>query len=108
MHHIMKKDGYIKDCNKMMDYIENERKYFVNHDDDDEDAPWIIKLSRATDKFVKIIILQLQVYNEYWKNFWSLQNLLHKLCIKVDERTNSQYTTWLKREESCYEHRVAL
>lgn len=39
MHHIMKKDGYIKDCNKMMHYIENERKYFVNHDDDDEDAP---------------------------------------------------------------------
>jgi hypothetical protein len=94
-----------------MDYIENEWDYFVNREysDDDEDAPWIIKLSRATEyEFVKIITLQLQVYNEYWKNFWSLQNLLHELCIKVDERTNFQYTTWLKREESCYEHRVAL
>jgi hypothetical protein len=54
-----------------MDYIETEEQYFADqgYSDDDEDAPSIMKLSRASDEFDKIIMPQFQVYNEYWKNF---------------------------------------
>lgn len=64
-------------------------------------------MSRATDEIVKIITLQFQIYNEYWNNFWSSQNLLHKLYIKGEKGTNAQYPIWFKREESSCQHRVA-
>ena len=98
------KETFIKSSEKEV----TENELYIQHREFphlNKKLPSISYLTRATDHFVEIVTLQLQVFQKHYKNLWHQRKLLASLMEIAETYTNSKFPTWFDKSNNCYIHR---
>ncbi|XP_063972848.1 uncharacterized protein LOC135160339 isoform X2 [Diachasmimorpha longicaudata] len=74
---------------------------FREYENVDEDAPPVTKLTRPTDRFTKIVQLQLRAFDNIWKKHWASTSVLKSIAGDIIKSLQLTAPDWFNQNHPC-------